>query len=311
MIPTPETQLTDGDRSMARTVFGVVARGQTWRNFVHLWLDFPLGLFYFIVLVIALTMGIGLVIVLVGVPILLLTAALWWCFAAFERALARALLAADVPPAPRPWTRGEGVTGRLRAHFGAGVTYADLAYLFVKLPLGLVSFVLCVTGAAMVVAFVGAPFFQSTGNLHLFGQRVDSWALALLLVPVGVAAFVAWLHLLNGWAWVERKVAEGLLRGEATPLAPAGPEEPLLVPAAAAWQGVATWVPEQAPADAAQAAATTAPVWPPRPVWVRTPYGWQPVFSAPDQATAPSQASASPQVPAPPASAPHEPERGS
>lgn len=332
-MQSQETQPTSGEQSVVRSVFGVVARGQTWRNFVHLWLDFPLGLFYLVVLVIALTMGIGLVITLVGVPILLLTAALWWCFAAFERVLARGLLGADVPPAPRPWTRGEGVMGRLKAHFGAGVTYTDLVYLFVKFPLGFISFVLCVTGAAMVVAFVGAPLFQLSGSLYLFGERVDSWALALLLVPVGVVAFFGWMHLLNGWAWVERRVAEGMLRGEAAPEAPAGLEEPLLVPATAAWEGVAAWVPGQAPAAAPQPAAPQSAAVPPalavspapgagpqlpQPVWVRTPHGWQPVFLAPDQmpspllATAPSKAPARHQTPASPeAPASQGPERDS
>ncbi len=292
-----ESQPSSQGQSMAQTVFGVVARGQTWRNFAHLWLDFPLGLFYFVFLVTALSVGIGLVIVLVGVPILLLTAALWWCFAAFERVLARGLLGAEVPPAPRPWTHGEGVVGRLKAHFGAGVTYTDLVYLVVKFPLGVISFVLCVTGAAMVAAFVGAPFFQLTGNLYLFGQQVDSWALAILLVPVGVAAFFGWLHLLNRWAWVERRVAEGLLRGEEAPEASAEPGEQVLIPATAAWQGAAAWVPGQAPAVAPQPAQGPA-VAPqpqlPQPIWVRTERGWQPVFPPA------SQSPALPQVPAPP-----------
>jgi hypothetical protein len=301
----PQTTLpANGERPLTGRVFGVVARGQTWRNFVHLWLDFPLGLFYFVFLVTALSVGIGTVIVWVGVPILLLTAAAWWCFAAFERGLARGLLRADVPRAPRPWRRGESVLGRLKAHFGASVTYTDLAYLVVKFPLGVISFVLCVTGAAMVVAFVGAPVFQATDTLYLFGQRIDSWVLALALVPVGLVALIGWLHLLNGWAWVECRVAEGLLRGDAAPDEPAaaGMEAPVLTPATAAWQGAAACTPGQVPVVPA-ASAPVAPAQLPQPVWVQTPYGWQPVQPPEGWVPVPAQ----PPQAAPPAAPPAQP----
>ena len=235
-------------------------------------------------------MGVSLVIVLVGVPILMLTAAAWWCLASFERLLAQRLLGADVTRAPRPWERGDDVWGRLKAHFGAGVTYTDLVFLFLKFPMGLVSFVLCVTGAAIVVAFVGAPFLQLTGTLHVAGQRVDSWAVALALVPVGLLALFGWLHLLNAWAWVSRRLAEALLRGEAveeTP-EPAGPH--VGVPAAVVWQGEAAWPQGQTPAWMQSTPSAPVPYAPPaserppasphvpQPLWVQTPYGWQPTL---------------------------------
>ena len=300
MQPAVAPQTTQS-QSLARTVFGVVARRETWLNFVYHWLAFPLGLFYFVFLVTALSVGISLVIVLVGVPILLLTAAAWWCLAAFERVQARQLLGAEVPTAPRLWERGDDIWGRLKAHFGAGVIWTDLVYLFLKFPMGLVSFVLCVTGAAIVVAFVGAPFMQLADQLYIAGERVDSWALALALVPVGVLALFGWLHLLNAWGWVSRRLAEALLRGEAAEEIPEPAGEPVGVPAAVVWQGQAAWPQGQTPAwmqsrppvgapyvppaqPAAQAPATQAAAQPsappqvPQPLWVQTPYGWQPTL---------------------------------
>jgi len=268
----PET-VADAARSQSwvQAVFGVLARPQTWLNFVYLWIAFPLGLFYFVFLVTGLSVGIGLIIVLVGVPILLLVAAAWWCLAAFERVLARRLLGADVAAAPRPWERADDIWGRIKAHVGAATTWKDLLYLFLKFPMGLISFVLCVTGLALVVAFVGAPFMQLTGQIYVAGERIDSWALAIALVPVGVLALFGWMHLLNGWAWVSRRLAEALLHG--APAEGPGPAaEPVAVPPAAVWQG---------PTPAAQG---TTPAWQQtmpagphggRPVWVMTPYGWQ------------------------------------
>jgi hypothetical protein len=299
-------------RSWTRTVFGVVARSQTWLNVVYLWLAFPLGLFYFVFLVTGISVGVSLVIVLVGIPILLLVAAAWWCLAALERALARSLLGADVPPAPRLWERGDDVWGRIKAHFGAGVIWSDLLYLFLKFPMGLVSFVLCVTGLAIVVGFIGAPLMQMSGQLYVAGQRVDSWALALALVPVGLLAAFAWAHLVNGWAWVSRCLAEGLLRA-APPVEAAEPEvEPAVVPAAAAWQGAAaSWSQAQMPPwpPAAQDGPAQGVAPGPAPVWVQTEVGWQlmppqgwpaqPAAPAPAQPPAPARPPAPAQPPAP------------
>jgi len=54
-----------------------------------------------------------------------------------------------------------------------------------KFPVGIVSFVLCVTGLSIVVAFIGAPFMQEFGWFTIAGERVDSWPLALALVRQG------------------------------------------------------------------------------------------------------------------------------
>ncbi len=190
--------------------FGVVARPQTWLDYVYLWLAFPLGLFYFIFLVVGLSVGLSLVIVWVGIPMLLLVAGAWYLFAAFERILARELLRVPVGPAPRAWEAVDGVWAKLKAHFGSASTWKDLVYLLVRLPLGIVSFVIVVTQAGVAVSFIGAPFFERYDALWIGGQRVDSSGVALALVPVGVLAVITLFHVIRGWAWVCGKLATAL-----------------------------------------------------------------------------------------------------
>src|SRR5688500_3878434 len=48
---------------------GVVA--STWFAFIHLLLNMPLGVAYFVVLVTSVSLGIGLLITLIGIPILI------------------------------------------------------------------------------------------------------------------------------------------------------------------------------------------------------------------------------------------------
>lgn len=259
---TPDTVTPGEPQSVAVFLFGVIARRRTWLNSAYLWLAFPLGLFYFVFLVTGLSVGIGLSITLVGFPILLLMVAAWWVLAAVERATARTLLGVRIAPAPRPWQKAEGWLARIRAHLSAGATWRDLAFLLLKLPMGVASFVLCVTGLAIVVSLIGAPVLQQFDAITIAGERIDidSWILAAIFVPIGILALFVWLHVLNGFAWLSARLAEGLLgSGERTPEvgAAAGPAvapmAPYAPPQAWAYPQPQAWVytPPQAPPEIA------------------------------------------------------------
>jgi hypothetical protein len=262
--------------SMLGRFFGVVARPRTWLNLLFQLLAFPLGLFYFIFLVTGLSVGLGLVIVWVGIPILLVVAGAWWLFGAFERAQAKYLLGADVPPPPRAWETVNGVWGKLKAHFGSDATWKDLLYLLAKLPMGVASFTLVMTVAGAVFWCFALPV-AAFWRIDIVTTSSGSWHpplwLGLLGIPAGVLVFFAGLHLLNGWGWICARWAE-LLFG-AAPQAPATAAlPPAPVPGA-----ITPLVSVSAPAPPA----------PPPP--------------APPQALAPPQAPAAPQaavLPAPP-----------
>jgi hypothetical protein len=230
---------------------GVVRRSRTWLGVLYHWLAFPLGLFYFVFLVTGLSLGVGLVVVWVGIPLLLVVAGAWWLFGAFERWQARALLGADVPSSPREWERVDGVWAKLRAHFGSGSTWKDLLYLIVKLPLGIVSFTLLVTGLSLVFWFLALPVFSLADEPMVNGTWVPPLWLGIVSVPVGILVFIVALHVLNAWGWVCARWAEVMFRGPATAV-PAAPPAPLAGPAA--------------PAPVAGASAPVPPVTPAEPV---------------------------------------------
>jgi hypothetical protein len=280
----PSTPPRDPFHSSLSRFFGVVVRPQSWLNLLYLGLSFPLGLFYFVFLIVCLSVGLSLVIVWVGIFILALTAACWWAFAAFERSLADGLLGTRLVPSPQPWRRAEGTWPRIKAHLGSSATWKDFTFLFVKFPLGLLSFVIVVTLGATAVSLIGAPFYYHfahgtmSHDLTIGGWTINRLWQAMLALPLGLLLAVLSFHVFNGLAAMWRAVAGGLLPPDTTPRPAAAPQPPVQP---AAWPAY--------PGYPAQPGATTEPGTPPAPGAAPAgppPYGW-PYYPYPLQSTPP------------------------
>jgi hypothetical protein len=216
--------------------FGVFLNGQSYLNALYLLLAFPLGLFYFIFLVVGLSLGVTLLILWVGILILLVVLAGWWGFAAFERQMAIWLLREDIPPMQPPGERPQGIWAQFVSYLVNPVTWKSLVYLLVKFPLGLLSFVVIVTLAALTGAFLTAPltFAIFPMQIDLIGNQVysiDTPLEAALAFLAGLFLALISMHILNGLAWVSGRFARLMLgrfpaaRRPDTPeaLAPAAP----------------------------------------------------------------------------------------
>src|SRR4030095_2034841 len=77
--------------------FGVLIEGRSYLNLLYVWLAFPLGLAYFILLVTGFSVGIGLGILWIGLGILFALMLAVWGLEGLERILAIGLLGAAVP----------------------------------------------------------------------------------------------------------------------------------------------------------------------------------------------------------------------
>jgi hypothetical protein len=190
---------------------------RTYANLIYLMLAFPLGLGYFVFLTVGLSVGLGLTIVWIGLPILALVFAGSWGLAALERQFAIVALGAEVPPmAPPPAAQVQGFWKRVGAFFSNPVTWKGMAFLLVKFPLGIVSFVATVTLLATSSALLLAPIFWQWGTFEIDGAYfvVDSWAAAWLCAGIGLAMTFLSLNLLNLLALLWRWTATILLGSE-------------------------------------------------------------------------------------------------
>jgi signal transduction histidine kinase len=176
-----------------RRFFRVLWDPRSYANAVYLFLAFPLGVTYFVVLVGGAMVGAVLSIAAVGILILLVTVAAAWLFAVLERELTIWLLGAKIAPLALPEREIITPWQQLVRHMQRPTTWRSLAYLLVKLPFGLFA-------TWLVVALVGpavAGIFVPVGDL--VGQGPSLQALSRLIVPglPAVLLLTVALHVLN------------------------------------------------------------------------------------------------------------------
>ncbi len=141
---------------------------QSYKNIGYLLCSFFLGLFYFVLLVPGICLGIGTLIIWLGVPILFAVVWLWWQFAAFERSLAISWLGVVIAPMTIAPPRSRGWWQPFQERLSNAMTWKTLAYLLLKFPLGICSFVMTlillvlgigITAVSLVLGFLTAPFY--------------------------------------------------------------------------------------------------------------------------------------------------------
>jgi hypothetical protein len=195
-------------RSPVRRFFGVVARARTYGAIGYLLLGLPLGIVWFTVLVTALSTSLSLVVVaLLGIPLLLGSWYVIRAFANVERRVADGLLDQDIPPAPiASGTRGN-LWVRLKAMSGERTRWRELGYLLLRLPVGILTFVVAVTALAVPAVVAYAPFAARyvddsfgdwfwSSELHRFASSPWSWT----LVPLGLVMLIGAFHMMNALA---------------------------------------------------------------------------------------------------------------
>ena len=119
------------------------------------------------------TVGLGSTPFVIGIPIIALTFALAWGFAAFERQLARWWLGADVPPMSAPRPPGRKLWQRARYHVASAVTWKSILYLTLQFPAGVFALALEVVGISAGIALLGAPIWYLLDHLTYRPNSLD------------------------------------------------------------------------------------------------------------------------------------------
>jgi hypothetical protein len=191
-----------------------VGQTRTYRNILYLLLAFPMGLCYFIFLTVGLSLGVGLMVIFIGIPILFCVLTACSSLGAFERNLARSLLDVNIPP-PAVGPSVSGLFAKTKVLLQDPLTWKSLAFLMVRFPFGIISFVLLVVCLSISLSFTLAPVFYYVVPLHdsfqILLDRPDSAVGEAFLSFLGVVLLIASMHLMNGIALVWGRFAQVML----------------------------------------------------------------------------------------------------
>jgi signal transduction histidine kinase len=171
---------------------------RTYARILYLLIAFPIGLGEFVFLVTAISFGTSTVITLIGIPVLIGTMFAWRWLAGGERRLIELLLDMPVRPPYRPVAPQANWWARLRAYSADPATWKDLAFLGLRLPLGIVTFALALAvltwglGLLFLPAYAWAPGDWSD-ELGVFGE----YPACVLGMPAGLLVLLAGIPALN------------------------------------------------------------------------------------------------------------------
>ena len=206
---------------MKTIFFKVIAQKQTYQNLAYLFFSFPLGIIYFVLVVTGLSLGLGLMITWLGIPILLGTMLLWRLFARFELRQAEIILGIDMH-FPRI-DKTKGIWKKTQAYLNDALTWKSLAYILMRLPLGILAFVLLVTLLSIPLSLIATPVMYhlfETGVIqgtfcegtNIFCTMTDSYVSVILIGIIGVLLLFIALHALNSLARILGLTAKALLK---------------------------------------------------------------------------------------------------
>ncbi len=199
--------------------FGVIIKNKTYLSLFYLLFAFILGVFYFTLLVTGLSLGLGLIITLFGIPILIGMMFLWRIFAIFEIQQARIILGIKIPFVKKKFPKG--ILKNIQARLNDSFTWKSLAYLFIKFPLGIISFVILVTLLSISVSLIGIPILYYFADIGIVQGTfcvdaisfcfVNSYLTAIIWGIVGILFLFVSLHALNGLAYISGLFAKAML----------------------------------------------------------------------------------------------------
>ncbi len=185
----------------------------------YLLLQFPLGLFYFLVIVVGLILGAALVPILVGFLVLFFTLVAASGLGRRERRIAKRFLGISIPEPIEPDDANRSRFRRLTSQLRDQTTWTILLYLVIKFPLGIVTFSLTVS---LFFWTVGEAIGVNSGLL--VGGPWNPGEAPFFIIRAVIYGYIS-LHIINGVAFLSGRLARHMLGPSETSIQLAATEQ--------------------------------------------------------------------------------------
>jgi len=191
--------------------FGVFLDPHAYTSLFFMILSLATGIIYFVFTVAGLSISAGLGVVIIGVPFFLTFIGLTRIVSLSEGRLIEAMTGERMPRRPVHPGPPLGFWARIGNMLKDPRTWSTLAYLLLMLPLGIVYFVIAITGLSMSLAFIIAPLVELFGRFDVDPVWLGAyWALPLLMCA-GILLLTALMHVARGVGRLHAAFAKALL----------------------------------------------------------------------------------------------------
>ncbi|HVJ62536.1 MAG TPA: sensor domain-containing protein [Tahibacter sp.] len=195
--------------------FGVAADPRAWAALFYMVLALPTGIFYFVWAVAGTSISFSLMILIIGLPIAALFLATVRALSLVEGRIVEVMLGERMPRRPIYTQSNAGFIERVKSMFTDPRTWSTLLYMLLRLPLGIVYFVMFVVMLSVGLALALNPIIYAVTGWGMVNINGDAWMPPLLLQPftiaLGVALLFGLLHLARGVAKFQGALAKSLL----------------------------------------------------------------------------------------------------
>jgi len=174
--------------------FTIFAKPKMYLTLLYLFLAFPLGLAYFVLLVVGFSLGFSLIIIWVGLIILALLFPTIWLLISFERLQTTHLLGIPVPITSPVSSENISLWQKLKLFLTDPATWKGVLFILLKFPIGIISFVVLVTGLAVLFSMIFSPLIISWNPIHFGVWKVDTISEAIGLCMLGLMALPGLFH---------------------------------------------------------------------------------------------------------------------
>ena len=205
------TALSPPPRKAPRTAlgrfFGVYGDSRTWTALFFMLLSLVTGIFYFTMTVAGLSMSAGLMVMIIGIPFFLLFVGFTRVLALAEGRLVEGLLGQRMPRRPLYPSSGMPILTRIKDMLVDRRTWTTMFYFLLMLPLGILYFVIAVTGICVSLGLVAGSIAGllleagvGSGGISLDDQIYfgPSPMMAPVVLILGVLLLTVVMHLVRG-----------------------------------------------------------------------------------------------------------------
>jgi len=205
-------------KSMLGKFFAVYADWRAYTALLFMLLAFATGIFYFVWAVVGISLSASLMLLIFGIPFSLLFLSSVRLLSLVEGRIVEVMLGVRMPR--RPVHPGNGksrpIMERVKEVFTDPRTWSTLLYMIVKLPLGIVDFVIFVFLGSLSLSLLCAPIEALFTNglwVDIDGFTFYSvpWIVTPIISVLGLILLTILMHIARGMGWVHGHLAKHLL----------------------------------------------------------------------------------------------------